>query len=99
MFTDIFRHGRQPASLSRFGQPGGMSLMNYRALDWEWLSLDGCMTEAPLAGEVGRSESHGPGGKMGTKRSVLVEGHGLPIAVVVAGANVQDRPSLGENSR
>jgi putative transposase len=27
---------------------------------------------------------------MGTKRSVLVEGHGLPIAVVIAGANVRD---------
>ena len=27
---------------------------------------------------------------MGTKRSVLVEGHGLPLAVVVAGANVHD---------
>jgi putative transposase len=27
---------------------------------------------------------------MGTKRSVLTEGHGLPIAVVVSGANVHD---------
>jgi putative transposase len=27
---------------------------------------------------------------MGTKRSVLVEGHGLPLAVIVSGANVHD---------
>jgi putative transposase len=30
------------------------------------------------------------GGKKGQKRSVLVEGYGLPIAAVVAGANVHD---------
>lgn len=30
------------------------------------------------------------GEKMGTKRSVLTEGHGLPLAVVIAGANVHD---------
>ena len=30
------------------------------------------------------------GEKMGSKRSVLTEGHGLPIAVVVSGANVHD---------
>jgi putative transposase len=30
------------------------------------------------------------GEKMGTKRSVLTEGHGLPIAVIVSGANTHD---------
>lgn len=29
-------------------------------------------------------------GKRGTKRSVLTEGHGIPLAVVVAGANRHD---------
>ncbi len=27
---------------------------------------------------------------MGTKRSVLTEGHGLPVSIVVSGANVHD---------
>ena len=29
-------------------------------------------------------------GKIGTKRSMLVEGHGLPVAIMVAGANQND---------
>jgi len=33
---------------------------------------------------------------MGTKRSVLTEGHGLPIAYVTAGANVHDVKLLGK---
>jgi putative transposase len=58
-------------------------------IDWEWQSLDGVMTKAPFGGAA-----TGPNptdrGKQGTKRSQLCEGHGLPVAVVVAGANVHD---------
>jgi transposase len=28
-------------------------------LDWQWLSMDGVMTKAPLGGEKNRSQSHG----------------------------------------
>lgn len=58
-------------------------------LDWEWQAMDGAMTKAPLAGE-----DTGPNptdrAKSGTKRSLLTEGHGIPIAVAVAGANRTD---------
>jgi putative transposase len=58
-------------------------------LDWEWQSLDGVMTKAPLGGGA-----TGPNptdrAKSGTKRSQLCEGHGLPLAVTVEGANVHD---------
>jgi putative transposase len=58
-------------------------------LDWEWQSLDGVMTKAPLGGGA-----TGPNptdrAKSGTKRSQLCEGHGLPLAVTVDGANVHD---------
>lgn len=58
-------------------------------LDWEWQSLDGVMTKAPLGGGA-----TGPNptdrAKRGTKRSQLCEGHGLPLAVTVDGANVHD---------
>ncbi len=30
-------------------------------LDWEWQSMDGAMTKAPLGGEKNRPESHGSG--------------------------------------
>ncbi len=35
-------------------------------------------------------------GKKGTKRSLLTEGKGIPLAVVVAGANRHDMKLLGE---
>jgi transposase len=40
-----------------------MGLMEYdrmKQIDWEWLSMDGAMTKAPLGGEKGGSEPHRP---------------------------------------
>ena len=37
-------------------------LLDYDCLhgiDWSWLSMDGCMTKAPLGGEKDRQKSHG----------------------------------------
>jgi transposase len=31
-----------------------------QGIDWEWLAMDGAMTKAPLGGEKGRQEPHGP---------------------------------------
>jgi putative transposase len=59
-------------------------------IDWKWQALDGVITKAPLGGEasgpspVDRAQS-------GTKRSVLSDGRGAPVAVVAAGANVPDK--------
>ena len=51
--------------------------------------MNGAMTKAPLGGE-----KTGPNptdrGKSGVKRRVLTEGHGVPIAVEVEGANRHD---------
>ena len=58
-------------------------------VDWRWLSMDGAMTKAPLGGK-----KTGPNptdrAKGGTKRSLLTEANGVPLAVVVAGANRND---------
>ena len=38
-------------------------LLDYEALqgiDWAWLAMDGAMTKAPLGGEKGGQEPHGP---------------------------------------
>jgi putative transposase len=64
-------------------------------IDWEWLSMDGVMTKAPCR-SAATAEVEGIGhnptdrGKHGTKLSTLSVGHGLPVAAVVAGANVPD---------
>jgi putative transposase len=59
-------------------------------IDWKWQALDGAMTKAPLGGE-----STGPSpvdrGKSGTKRSLLTDRRGAPLAVVVTGANTHDK--------
>lgn len=58
-------------------------------IGWEWQIADGCMVKAPLAGEaVGRNLTDQ--GKMGTKRSILTDQHGLSLSVVLDGANRHD---------
>ncbi|CAM5228744.1 transposase [Streptomyces spiroverticillatus] len=62
-------------------------------LDLEDLAVDGCIVKAPSGGE-----NTGPSpvdrGKSGIKRSLLVEGTGLPIGCVLASANRHDSPLL-----
>jgi putative transposase len=60
-----------------------------QGIDWNFLSMDGAMTKAPLGGDV-----TGPNptdrAKAGVKRSLLTEGHGVPLGLEVAGANRND---------
>jgi transposase len=57
------------------------------------IAVDGCITKAPGGGEVaGRSPVDR--GKQGMKRSSLVEGYGIPLGRVLAGANQHDSPLL-----
>src|SRR5215468_5130865 len=60
-----------------------------QGIDWGWLSMDGAMTKAPLGGEA-----TGPNptdrSKAGSKRSLLTEGHGVPLGLSIAGANRTD---------
>ena len=46
-----------------------------KGLDWEWLSMDGAMTKAPLGGEKNRPNPTDRA-KSGVKRSLLTEGQG-----------------------
>src|SRR5262249_2156931 len=63
-------------------------------IDWKWQALDGVMTKAPLGGEATRP-SPVDRAKSGTKRSVLSDGRGAPLSVIVAGANAPDKtPAL-----
>jgi putative transposase len=78
-------------------QAGVTRFDELKGLDWGWLSMDGAITKAPLGGE-----ETGPNptdrGKSGVKRSLLNEGHGVPMGLAVAGANRTDmklaRPTL-----
>ena len=57
------------------------------------LAIDGCLTKAPGGGEcAGRSPVDR--GKQGMKRSSMVDGYGIPLDRVLAGANRHDSPLL-----
>ncbi len=67
----------------------------FRGLDWAWMIMDGCMTKAPLGGEkTGKNPTDRA--KSGTKRSLLVEGGGIPVGLAVAGANCPDMKMVEE---
>jgi transposase len=59
----------------------------------EELAVDGCIAKAPGGGEcAGRSPVDR--GKLGMKRSLLVEGYGIPLGRVLAPASRHDSPLL-----
>jgi len=71
------------AALAAYDQMIGLDLAD--------LSLDGSITKSPCGGELsGRSPVDR--GKQGTKRSVVTDGRGIPLALVAAGANRHDSP-------
>jgi len=92
---DRFRAWERDGFFERLWAAGLAEFDELVGIDWEWQSLDGAMTKAPFA-RAATADSEGFGhnptdrGKYGTKRSTLSEGHGLPLAIVVAGANVHD---------
>lgn len=57
------------------------------------IAVDGCITKAPGGGEV-TGPSPVDRRKQGMKRSVLVEGYGIPLGRVLAGAHRHDSPLL-----
>jgi putative transposase len=69
-------------------------------LDWEWQSADGCLVKAPLGKRTAEGDAQATGanptdrGKSGCKRHLLTEGKGVPIAVVLSGANRHDMKKL-----
>lgn len=65
-----------------------------QGIAWKWQAADGAVTKAPLGGEA-----TGPNptdrAKCGTKRSLLVDARGVPLAIAVSGANRADGKLLG----
>ncbi len=59
----------------------------------EEIAVDGCITKAPGGGQcAGRSPVDR--GKQGMKRSLMVDGYGIPLDRVLAAANRHDSPLL-----
>ncbi|GER80503.1 transposase, IS5 family [Candidatus Denitrolinea symbiosum] len=73
----------------RMWQAGLQEYDELKGLLWKWQAADGAITKAPLGGEkTGKNPTDR--GKSGTKRSLLVNEQGLPLGLVVSGANTPD---------
>ncbi|MEU0156243.1 IS5 family transposase, partial [Micromonospora fulviviridis] len=55
------------------------------------IAVDGCITKAPGGGDCAGPVDRG---KQGMKRSIMVDGYGIPLGRVLAGANRHDSPLL-----
>ncbi len=84
-----FQQWRAAGVFERLWQQGLLEYDARHGLEWKWQAMDGAMTKAPLGGK-GTVPNPTDRGKSGTKRSVLTEGHGIPIGVAVDGANRHD---------
>jgi putative transposase len=68
-----------------------------KGIKWSWQVIDGSNHKSPLNGlKTGPNPTDR--GKLGTKHSLLTDGDGIPLGIVVGGANIHDiallRPTL-----
>ena len=91
--SSVHRYFQQWQQAGGFEQFWAIGLLHYDArktIRWTWQSMDGAMGKAPLGGK-----KTGPNptdrAKQGTKRSVLVDGAGVPLGLAIDGANVHDK--------
>lgn len=90
--STIHGHFQRWRALGVFQQLWWQILVAYDeevGIDWTWQALDGTLGKAPLGGTA-----TGPNptdrGKLGTKRSLLTDGRGVPLAIMIAEANRHD---------
>jgi putative transposase len=73
----------------RMWKAGLIEYDELKGIAWKWQAADGIMTKAPLGGE-----KTGPNptdrSKRGTKRSLLVDEHGVPLGLIINRANRPD---------
>ena len=66
-----------------------------KGIDWQWQSIDTKLVPAPLGGEeTGRNPTDR--GKIGTKRHLLTDGNGAPLAFHLTAANRHDIKGIPE---
>jgi len=86
---DRFQAWRKAGVFRAMWAAGLLAYDGAKGIDWAWQAMDGAMTKAPLGG-MGTGPNPTDRAKRGTKRCVLTEGKGVPLAVVVDGANRND---------
>jgi putative transposase len=86
---DRFQEWEQASLFKALWQAGLQTYNELAGIQWEWQAVDGAMTKAPFGkGATGANPTDR--GKKGTKRSLLTDGAGIPLAIVIDGANRHD---------
>jgi putative transposase len=86
---DRYQEWERKGFFEELGRAGLLEYDELEGIEWEWQAIDGAMTKAPLGkGATGKNPTDRA--KMGTKRSMLTDGAGIPLAVAVEGADRHD---------
>jgi putative transposase len=86
---DRFQEWEQAGVFKTLWQAGLHVYDELEGIQWEWQAADGAMTKAPL-GKAATGANPTDRGKKGTKRSLLTDGAGIPLAIVIDGADCHD---------
>jgi putative transposase len=86
---DRFQEWEQADFFKALWQVGLSEYDDLQGIEWEWQSVDGAMTKAPF-GHAASGANPTDRGKRGVKRSLLTDGAGIPLAIVIDGANRHD---------
>jgi putative transposase len=90
---DRYQEWEREGFFEELWQAGLAEYDELEGIEWEWQALDGTMTKAPLGrGATGKNPTDRA--KRGTKRSMLTDGAGIPLAVALEGANRHDSKLL-----
>jgi transposase len=81
-----FQEWTEAGVFEAFWRQGLLAYDDVIGIDWSWLALDGAMGRAPLGGDL-TAPNPTDRGKRDTKRSLLTDATGLPLALVAAGTN------------
>ncbi len=84
-----FQEWEREGFFEKLWRAGLLEYEEIEGIEWEWQAVDGVMTKAPL-GRAATGPNPTDRAKKGVKRSVLTDGNGIPLAVVVDGANRND---------
>ena len=90
---DRFQEWQRLGFFEELWQAGLAEYDELEGIEWEWQAVDGVMSKAPL-GRDATAKNPTDRAKMGTKRSMLTDGAGIPLAVAVEGANRHDSKLL-----
>ena len=86
---DRFQEWRTAGVFKRMWIDGLAVYDRKTGINWKWQAMDGVITKAPLGGK-GTGANPTDRAKSGTKRSMIVDGKGVPLGITVDAANRHD---------